>query len=70
MKYVAGEPESLSINKVYLDSVEIEDVFECDPEEGYLMKYCRDQDGDLIVDRPKQEVVTETLFGKVEIAFK
>lgn len=51
--------------KVYLDGVEIRDVVTADEEEGMLVRYCRKDNGLLIVENGI--VLRETLHGVVEL---
>lgn len=51
--------------RVFVDGVEINNVIECDTEEGYAVFYLVDEEGDLCV--CGDEIVTETVRGVVTV---
>ena len=51
--------------RVWLDGKEMEDVTSCCPDEGWLVRLARDENGDAIID-PGPELRREILEGKVE----
>ncbi len=51
----------------YLNGKKVKDCFTADEDEGYVLRYTRDNNGQLIVDREQGKVATERLYGKVEI---
>lgn len=59
-------PESL-VAKVLLDGVEIKHVVVADEDKGEVEVLSRDEDGEFIVNRFHNRVVTEIRRGKVEI---
>jgi len=50
--------------RVSLNGETVEDVVEADDEAGYIVRYCRDTTGKLVVDRDRYK--TERVEGKVE----
>jgi hypothetical protein len=62
--------DNLGSRKTYLNGVEVQDVVEADDLAGYIIKYQRDkQTNKLILDYVKQEILTEKLYGNVEVLF-
>lgn len=55
---------------VYLDDVQMRDVFEADDEVGYVKHYVRNDQGHLYLNEERTEVVHETKFGRVRIVNK
>jgi hypothetical protein len=51
---------------ILLDGVEVKDVIEADDEAGYLIRYCKDQDGKPVVAANGLQYETERLEGAVE----
>lgn len=54
---------------VFVDGTEHPDVFIADEEEGYVVRYKRDENGNLMTNADCTAARTETVFGKVEIKF-
>lgn len=52
---------------VYLDDVQMRDVFEADDDVGYVKHYVRDDQGHLRLNEAKTEIVHVTKFGRVRI---
>ena len=53
--------------KVLLDGHDLQDCFTADEDMGYALIHKRDENGQMVLNEYKDEVVTEKVFGKVEI---
>ncbi len=56
--------------KAYLDGQSVDGVVTADEETGMILRHKLDRDGNVQLNREKTEVLTERLYGKVEIVFE
>ena len=65
-------PENTSVigrnARVFLDGTEVEDAVEADTDEGYVVRYVRDENGKRVHDGI--EVQRERVRGKVAVSFE
>ncbi|WPY93159.1 hypothetical protein T8T21_08460 [Limimaricola variabilis] len=64
--YTANNSDHLG-TRVFLDGVEVEDVYECDDAEGWLVRARRNSDGKLMADPLTCEALTDLLYGVVTV---
>ena len=53
--------------RIYLNGTEMQDVIEVNEEEKYLVRASRDENGSLMINEERNEIVTERLEGHVEV---
>lgn len=53
--------------KVLLDGKYLQDCFTADEDKGYVLINKRDKNGQLLLNKDKTELITEKIFGKIEI---
>ena len=59
-------PLHLGNCNVFIDGVHCKDVIECDPKEGWLKRFAKDNDGKLIIDE-NGDLQEETLYGEIVV---
>lgn len=53
--------------QAFIDNVKVAHCFTADEDRGYVLRYKTDGRGHLIVDRSKDEIAIEQLFGRVQV---
>jgi len=55
--------------KVFCDGVEVDDVLEANTEQGWYRRPVKGASGRLLVDRHRNEIITMTVRGRIEIVY-
>lgn len=52
---------------VWLDGDPVQDVIEADTDDGYILRYCKNEAGNIVLSPDGKTIETERLTGRVEV---